>query len=158
GVEVLHPRFLVGPGYSTHQIEWLLYDAAIRKSVAGMRANFPFDLIHAHFTYPNGVVAAPLGRRYGVPVVITDQNPWGAWMDQCPSVRRKAIWGARQCAAQIAISRAVRETIENYAGHLPHLRIIPDGVDGSLFTLPQTGARRSKDQILFVGAIRPVKG
>jgi len=158
GVEILHPRFLVGPGYSTHQIEWLLYDAAIRKSVASMRQNFPFELIHAHFTYPDGVVAARLGRRYGVPVVITEQNPWRPWMDLYPSVRRRAIWAARQSAAQIAISQAVRETIERYTGHLPQLTVIPDGVDGAVFRLPEDGAKRSRDQILFVGAIRPVKG
>jgi glycosyltransferase involved in cell wall biosynthesis len=157
-IEVLHPRFLAGPRYSTHQIEWLLYDAAIRKPVAGLRRSFPFELIHAHFTYPDGVVAARLGRRYRVPVVITEQNLWQAWMDRYPSVRRRAIWAARKSAALIAISRAVRESIENHTGHLPQLTTIPDGVNGSIFTLPADEARRSKDQLLFVGAIRPVKG
>jgi glycosyltransferase involved in cell wall biosynthesis len=158
GVEVLHPRFLAGPGYSTHQIEWLLYYAAIRRSVASMRRKFPFELIHAHSTYPDGVVAARLGQRYSVPVVITEQNLWRPWMDQYPSVLRRASWAAHQSAAQIAVSRAVRETIESHTGHLPQLTVIPDGVDGSVFTLPEGGAKRSKDQILFVGAIRPVKG
>jgi len=158
GVEVLHPRFLAGPGYSTHSIEWLLYDVAIRRSVTGMRRNFPFELVHAHFTYPDGVVAARLGRRYGVPVVITEQNPWRPWMDRYPSVRRRAIWAAHQSAAEIAISRAVRESIESYTGDLQHLTVIPDGVDASVFRLPEAGEKRARDQILFVGAIRPVKG
>src|SRR5258708_2282387 len=76
GVEVHHPRFVAGPGYSTHRIEWLLYYAGIRRTVAKIHREFPFDLIHAHFTYPDGVVATQLGRRYRVPVVITEQNPW----------------------------------------------------------------------------------
>ncbi|HEV3330988.1 MAG TPA: glycosyltransferase [Bryobacteraceae bacterium] len=158
GVEVFHPRFLVGPGNSTHQIESLLYRAAIRKSVARLWRDFQFDLIHAHFTYPDGVVATHLGRRYGVPVVITEQNPWGPWMDQYAGIRRRAVWAARQSARQIAISAAVRRTIENHTGHLPQITIIPDGVDGSVFTVPENGTERLKEQILFVGAIRPVKG
>src|SRR5579872_6716875 len=32
-IEIRHPRFLVGPGYSTHSIEWLLYYLGVRKSV-----------------------------------------------------------------------------------------------------------------------------
>lgn len=156
-VEILHPRFLVGPGYSTHRIEWLLYYGAVRKAVARMRRDFPFDVIHAHFTYPDGVVAAHLGRHYGVPVVITEQNPWGPWLEKYPDVGRRAIWAARQSACQIAISQAVRNTIEEHAGGLGQLAVIPDGVDGSVFTLGDHG-ERSADQILFVGVIRPVKG
>jgi glycosyltransferase involved in cell wall biosynthesis len=158
GVEVFHPRFLVGPGNSTHRMEWCLYGAAIRKSVARLRRDFQFNLIHAHFTYPDGVVAAHLGRHYGVPVVITEQNPWGSWMDQHASVARRAVWAARQSARQIAISAAVRKTIENHTGHLPQLTVLPDGVDGSVFTLPDKGTKRVHDQLLFVGAVRPVKG
>jgi glycosyltransferase involved in cell wall biosynthesis len=156
-VEILHPRFFLGPGYSTHRIEWLLYYAGVHKSVVRVRRDFPFDVIHAHFTYPDGVVAAHLGRYFGVPVVITEQNPWGPWLEKYPGVRRQAIWAARQSACQIAISRAVRNTIEAYTGKLEQLSVIPDGVDGSVFTLGETSGR-SADQILFVGVIRPVKG
>jgi glycosyltransferase involved in cell wall biosynthesis len=157
-IEVFHPRFLVGPRYSTHQLEWLLYYAGIRKTVARLRRSFPFDLIHAHFTYPDGVVAAHLGRHYNVPIIITEQNPWGPWLDEYPAVRRRSVWAAKQSACQIAISRAVRQTIENYAGNLEQLAVIPDGVDGSVFTLSQGKPERVANQILFVGAIRPVKG
>ena len=158
GIEVLHPRFLVGPGYSTHNLEWMLYYAGIRKSVDRLREHFVFDLIHAHFTYPDGVVAAHLGRRYGVPVIITEQNPWGPWMDQYPGVRRRAIWAARQSASVIAISQSVRKTIERFAGALQNLVVIPDGVEGSIFTPSSNGHGRIPNRLLFVGAVRPVKG
>ncbi len=156
-VEIFHPRFVVGPQYSTHEIEWLLYYAGIRKTVARLRRKFEFNVIHAHFTYPDGVVAAHLGRRYNVPVIITEQNPWGPWLERYPGVRRRSIWAAKQSACQIAISRAVRRTIEDYAGSLDQIAVIPDGVDGSVFALPR-GGERIANQILFVGAIRPVKG
>ncbi|HWE49886.1 MAG TPA: glycosyltransferase [Bryobacteraceae bacterium] len=157
-VEVFHPRFLLGPGYSTHNFEWLLYYGAIRGMVQRLRRDFPFDLIHAHFTYPDGVVAAQLGRRYGVPVVVTEQNPWGPWLNKYPKVRDRSIWAARQSARHIAISRSVRSTIEHFAGKLGNLAVIPDGVDGSEFSLPADQSGRIPDQIVFAGAIRPVKG
>lgn len=157
-VEVFHPRFVLGPGYSTHNFEWLLYYAGIHRTVARLRRNFPFDLIHAHFTYPDGIVAAHLGRRYRVPVVITEQNPWGPWMDEYPKVRDRAIWAARQSACHIAISQSVRSTIEHFAGKMENLIVIPDGVNSSEFSMPADQNGRIPDQIVFVGAVRPVKG
>lgn len=158
GVEVIHPRFILGPGYCTHTLEWLLYYVGIRGSVTRLRRDFKFDLIHAHFTYPDGVVAAHLGRHYGVPVIITEQNPWGPWMEEYPSVCRRAVWAARQSACHIAISESVRKGIEHYAGKLPQLTVMPDGVEGSVFTIAPNGSRRVANQILFVGAIRRTKG
>jgi glycosyltransferase involved in cell wall biosynthesis len=137
-------------------MEWLLYYAGVRKTIRHLRRDFSFDVIHAHFTYPDGVVAAHLGRRYGVPVVITEQNLWGLWMNS--SVRERAIWAARQSACHMAISRSVRSTIESFAGKMENLIVIPDGVDGSEFSPPASQNERVPDQIIFVGAVRPVKG
>ncbi len=33
--------------------------------------NITFDLIHAHFTWPSGYVGVRLGKKFGVPVVVT---------------------------------------------------------------------------------------
>ena len=158
GIEVFHPRFLVGPGYSLHNIESLTYYLGVRRLVNRLHQIFPFDLIHAHFTYPDGVVAAWLGRRYGVPVVITEQAPWWSWMEEYPFVRRQATWAVKESVFHIAISKAVKDSILYFAGETDKLRVIPDGVDGSVFTLSENGRRPSSNQILFVGNIRPVKG
>ncbi len=157
-VEVLHPRMVVGPGYSTHSWEWWLLQASIRKTADRLRERFPFDLIHAHFTYPDGVAAVELGAKYGVPVVITEQNPWGPWLKEFPAVLEKSIWAAKQCTAHLAVSTHAKETIEGYAGKRPNLSVIPDGIHADHFTLPEAGQRRNPQQILFAGAIRPVKG
>ena len=158
GVDVYHPRFLVPPGYWFHGFESFTYFAGVVRFIDHLRQGFPFDLIHAHFTYPDGYVAARLGRRYGVPVIITEHAPWRPWMDAHPMVRRRAVWAARQAAFHIAVGNAARETIVHFTGDLPGLRVVPNGVDTSVFTLATDGSRPLPDQILFVGVIRPVKG
>jgi teichuronic acid biosynthesis glycosyltransferase TuaC len=158
GIEVFHPRMLVGPGNSLHSIESRIYYWAWRRVAKRLRRDFPFKLIHAHFTYPDGVVAVRLGKQFGVPVVITEQNPWGPWMDKDTAVRRQTIRAAQECTFQIAISRSVRESIVRLTGESEKLRVVPDAVDGDIFTLPEQGQRPILDQIIFVGAIRPVKG
>jgi glycosyltransferase involved in cell wall biosynthesis len=157
-VEVLHPRFLVGPGLSLRNFEAAFYYAAVRGVIARLRRTFPFDLVHAQFTYPDGVVGALLARKYGVPLVITEQAPWGTWLDDAPLVRRQTLWAARECAVHVGLSRSVKESIERYTGPSDRLRVIPNAVDGSVFTLPQNSTQRNPGQVLFTGVIRPVKG
>ncbi|MGH9685852.1 MAG: glycosyltransferase [Candidatus Acidiferrales bacterium] len=158
GIEVFHPRFITGPGYSLYSIESAAYYMAVRSLVQRLRQEFPFDLIHAHFTYPDGVVAVRLAKRFRVPVIITEQNPWGPWMDQNAIVRRQSVWAARECTFQTALSTAARDSIARLAGESEKLRVIPNVVDESVFTLPSNERRSNPNQIVFVGAIRPVKG
>ena len=157
-IEVFHPRIVVPPGSLFHGAEHWPYYLRVAPLVNAIRREYPFDLIHAHFTYPDGWVAAKLGERLGVPVIITEQAAWRPWMDNAPRVRRHAVWAARHCACHIAISRSHRETITHFTGEMPRLKLIPDAVDGSVFTLPPRGQRRIPNQILLVGAIRHVKG
>jgi teichuronic acid biosynthesis glycosyltransferase TuaC len=156
GVEVRHPRMLVAPGYRFHAWEGRLYEAAAAGEVARLRREFAFDLIHAHFTYPDGWVGARLAARYRVPLVITEHAPWVPWMNDYPAVRRRAMQAAAQCACHIAVSRSVRDEIASFTGDSARLKVIPCGVDTSVFVPVETG--RTPDQILFAGAVRHVKG
>src|SRR5258708_2257418 len=158
GVESFYPRFLMPPGLRLHGIESITYYLAVVRLIDRLRKTFDFDLIHAHFTFPDGCVAALLGKRYGVPVIITEQASWQPWMENFRLVRRQAVWAARRSVFHIAISNALRNSIARFTGDSARLRIIPDGVDGSVFTLPKNEVRPLSNQILFVGNIRPVKG
>jgi glycosyltransferase involved in cell wall biosynthesis len=157
-VEVFHPRFLVGPGYLLRSFESLTYYWGVGPLVSRLRQSFPFDLIHAHFVYPDGVVAARLGKRYGVPVVITEQAPWLSWMEKSGRVRRQSLEAVRDSAFVVAVSRAVRDSIERLAGTAGQLRIIPNAVDDATFTPAPERGRAGEGQILFVGIFRFVKG
>ncbi len=158
GVEVFHPRFLTGPGYSTYNLESSLYYSSIYRHVDRLRRNFRFDLIHAFFGYPDGVVAARLAARYNIPFIITEQASWIPWMDNYPSVQRRSVWASEQSAFHIAVSRFARQTIAYHTGENKRLRIVPNGVDVDIFTLRTNGEQMDPNQILYVGYMRHVKG
>ena len=158
GIEVWRPRFLAGPGYSLHNLEASAMYWSVRPRLPRLRRDFPFDLIHASFTYPDGVVAARLGSRYRVPVIITEHASWQPWMDDYPLVRRQAVWAARRCRLHLAPSRYARSTIAHFTGDSPKLRIVPNGVDSAIFTTRDAGRRPDPDQILFVGFVNFTKG
>jgi len=123
-----------------------------------LRCDFPFDLIHAHFTYPDGVAALRLGKQFGVPVVITEHIPWGPWTYHNAFVRRESVRAVEECAFHIAVSGPVRESVARVVGASEKLRVIPVGVDGTIFNRSENEGQPLPNQVLFVGAIRPVKG
>ena len=90
GYDVFHPRVLLAPGYALHRFEAALMWPTVRRLADRLHAERRFDLIHAHFIFPDGILAARLGRRYRVPVVTTEQAPWRPWLDNYPAVRTQA--------------------------------------------------------------------
>jgi len=155
GVAVHRPRMVVGPATSLYPLEATAYHRAVLKETDRLHEEQPFDLIHAHFIYPDGAVAHRLATRYSVPFVVTEHAPWTGWLDR-PGVARRAIPAARAAAAILAVSRSVEATIRSYAGDGPHVEVVPVGVDTQRFQLG-TGPR-APDRILFVGFINYVKG
>lgn len=155
GVRVHHPRFLTGPGYSTHVWEGRAIHRAVRSLVDRLHRRAPFDLIHAHFVYPDGVVAARLARRLGVPYVITEHAIWEPWMTDYPGVRRQAVPAARGAAAVLAASGVLADSIRSVAGDGVHMERVPIGFDEAVFA---PGGPRDPDRIVCVGRIQRVKG
>ena len=158
GMQVFHPRFITGPGYTTHNLDAQAYYWGIVKTVDRIWREQPFDVIHAHFIYPDGVVGARLSQRYGVPLVITEHAFWQPWLEQYPLVRKQAIAAAHASAFHIAVSQSVRRSIAQFTGENDRLRVIPVGVDMDIFTPLPAGEQPNSDSILFVGRIHETKG
>ena len=72
GLTVQHPRYLAIPKIGMNVAPWLLYKASWRAIARHMRQTGQcFDMIDAHYAYPDGVAATWLGRRLGLPVAIS---------------------------------------------------------------------------------------
>ena len=157
GVDVSHPRFLAGPGNLLRPIDPLLFGATVIPFVRWLRRDFPFDLIHAHFTFPDGVVASAVGRLFHVPTIVTEHAPWYPWIRRESIVRVQTIWAARACRFHVSVSESVRRQVVEAAGIHETARVIPNVVDPVVFHVDET-VPRVPGQILFVGAIRNCKG
>jgi len=158
GVVVYHPRFPAAPGIWLHRFEASLQYPSIRAVTDQLHRAAPFHLIHAHMIYPEGVIAARLGRRYGVPVMTTEHVLWRPWLDHWPAVHRQVLEAAPAIRLVSAVSEAVRRSIAAVSGDLFRTAILPNVVDGEVFRDPAPDEPWDPDQILFVGAVRHVKG
>lgn len=158
GVTVHHPRVPAGPGVLLLSFDSYLAYPVVRRLADRLHRERPFDLIHAHFIYPEGVMGARLGKRFGIPVVTTEQSIWEPALKRLPRVRQQVIEALPHIRMVTTVSDAVRRSFVAAVGDRVPIEILPNVVDGDAFPAPAAGEPWDPDQILFVGLVRRVKG
>ena len=111
GISVLHPRYPLVPKIGMTAAPALLAAAALPALRGLLVQGRDFDLIDAHYFYPDGVAAAWLGRRLGKPVVITARGTDLNLIPQYALPRRMIQWAAREAAAMITVCKALKDTL-----------------------------------------------
>lgn len=107
-----------------------LYLLAARRAVARELAAGHWDLVHAHWIVPNGLAAAPLGRRVPLAVGLHGSD---VFLAERPYVRAAVRRALRRTRVLTACSPELARRVEAI-GHDPERsRVIPYGVDVTLF-------------------------
>jgi len=164
GLDVYHPRFATVPGVCRAADALLLFRQSVA-TVRRVRAEFPFDLIDAHYAFPDGAAAVLLGRHFGVPVCVTLR---GGDIDLLPRfrLRRRVIQQTLQQAHRIfAVSEHLARGAAALGLRRERIRVIPNGIDGSTFVSmdrdvarQQLGIPPQRRLLLCVGNLLAEKG
>ena len=136
GLRVLHPRFLALPKVGMTVTPALLYAAAVPAARRMLASGARFDLIDAHYLYPDGVAAVRLGRRLGLPVVLTAR---GSDVTQLPNhaLPRRMIQGAMARAdAMISVSAGLKRAMVALGADPARVTVLRNGVDLGMFHPP----------------------
>lgn len=131
---VERPRYVLPPkvgGYAHPQ----LIDLAVKKKLDRIRDEWKFDVIDAHWAYPAGAWAAKLGRRYGVPVIITGRGEDMVKFPSLPIVGNKIRWALKNSSRCIGVSREISELMKRNGAEASTVHTIPNGIDGNKFFL-----------------------
>ncbi|MCW8084801.1 glycosyltransferase family 4 protein [Sabulicella glaciei] len=140
GLAVRHPRFLALPRLGMVTNPWALYRAARKEVTRMIQAGFDFDVIDAHYLYPDGVAATWLGREFGRPVVITAR---GSDVSQLPdhAVPRRLIRRAiEDCDALIAVSADLKRGLLALGAPDDKVTVLRNGVELERFRPPSDRA------------------
>lgn len=164
GIDVLHPRYLLPPHIGQNIAPFVLALGALATLRRLVRDGFDFDLIDAHFYYPDGVAAALLARWLGKPLVITargsDLNVFGR--DALP--RALMRYAGKRASASVGVCQALVEVLQGWGVDSARLHVIRNGVDIERFQpLPQAQARAQlgltgEPLLVCVGHLVEVKG
>ncbi|APZ44667.1 glycosyl transferase family 1 [Acidihalobacter ferrooxydans] len=165
GLRVLHPRYPVLPKVGMNAAPGLLA-AALWPSLQRLeRARGPFDLIDAHYFYPDGVAAVWLGQRLGKPVVVTSRGTDVNWIPRYRAPRAQLRWAARRAAGLISVSAALGEHLRALGVSRERITVLRNGVDLDTFRpLSEAGAALrhklglSAPVLLSVGSLIERKG
>jgi teichuronic acid biosynthesis glycosyltransferase TuaC len=129
GVSVRHPRYLSIPKIGMHLAPLLLYLGVRRAAKRLLDAGYDFDLIDAHYFYPDGVAAALLGHELGKPVVITARGTDINLISDFLLPRRMIQWAARRAAAIITVCEALRTRLIALGADDTRIHTLRNGVD-----------------------------
>lgn len=155
GVQHHYPRVPGSIEYYTHGIDSRLAAPRLLSLARRLHAVQPFDLIHAHFISPDGVVASRIGLALGVPVMTSEHAFWTPWLEDQPRVRRHVEAALPGITLVTAVSEFLRSSIAGYLGDRVPTAVLPNVVDDTVFT-PGDDARDA-DELLYVGLIRKFK-
>jgi teichuronic acid biosynthesis glycosyltransferase TuaC len=164
-VTVLHPRYALLPKVGMSSAPFAMY-WSLRNFVAKiLSARFPFDLIDAHYFYPDGVAAVLLGRSLGKPVVITARGTDVNLIPDSGVARRLVRWAGAQAAGLITVSDALRHRLIELGVAGSRVEVLRNGVDLDLFAPQDRAAARRElgldgagPLVASVGWLIPRKG
>lgn len=163
GIEIDHPRYPLLPKLGMSSAPLAIYAAVLPRLRRQIRDGKDFDLIDAHYFYPDGTAAVLLGRALNRPVVITAR---GSDLYEFPTYavpRRWIRWAAGHAAGLVTVSAGLKRQLVAL-GTLPErVRVLRNGVDLDRFRPPsdREAARRAlgftRPTLLAVGNLVPLK-
>jgi teichuronic acid biosynthesis glycosyltransferase TuaC len=144
GIPVAHPRYLVLPKIGMWLQPLCLYLAMLSASRSLRRQGSDWDLVDAHYYYPDGVAAALLARHLGKPLTVTAR---GTDLNLVPRFwlpRAMIRWAAKRANASIAVCEALKEVLVRLGIAAPRVHVLRNGVDLNLFRPMERAQLRSE--------------
>lgn len=163
GIDVLHPRYPVIPKVGMNLAPTLLAHGVTRVLRRIIAQGYDFDLIDAHYFYPDGVAAAMVGRALGKPVVVTCRGDDVLTFPRYRVPRRLILNAAQQVAALVTVSAGLKNELLSLGVPEQRITVLRNGVDLELFRPVQRDAVRQKlkmtrPTLLSVGHLIERKG
>ena len=142
GIEVYHPRYFLTPKIGMALYGWMMF-LSVLPAVRRIQKDFDFDLIDAHYVYPDGFAAVLFGWIFKKPVVVSARGSDINLFKTFPLIRKLLQYVLRKAARVVAVSKALKEAMVQLG--IPEEKIsgIPNGVDPEKFyPVPKEQARK----------------
>jgi glycosyltransferase involved in cell wall biosynthesis len=162
GLTIHHPRYVVIPRIGMSAAPSLLYRASLPVA-RRLMAEEKFEMIDAHYVYPDGVAAVRLGAALGLPVVITARGSDVTQLPDHPTPRRLIGDAIARAAGLIAVSSALRDRLIELGAPPERAVTLRNGIDTAMFFPPadRAAARAAlgltRKTLISVGGLIPRK-
>jgi len=164
GLEVYHPRYFMIPKVSMTCHGLLMFLSAL-PYIKKIQKSFDFDIIDAHYVYPDGFAAVLLGKFFKKPVVISARGSDISLFVKLPLIYRFLKYSLSKANRVIAVCQALKSAMMQLDVPEEKITVIPNGIDiQKFFPFPKEEARGKlglpydKRILLSVGELIPRKG
>jgi teichuronic acid biosynthesis glycosyltransferase TuaC len=163
-LHVTHPRYLHAPGPGMYAQAFSMAHSVL-PHVRRLRREFDFQLVDAHYVYPDGVAAVHIAGEMGVPCVLTARGSDINVLSRYRFVREQIAGALARADASVAVSSALAESMRTLGAPAQRLHVIPNGVDRDVFHYGDPVAARERlhvptneHMLLSVGNLHELKG
>jgi glycosyltransferase involved in cell wall biosynthesis len=133
GIPVYHPRYPLLPKVGLSSAP-LMMATAVKPVLEGMiERGFDFDLIDAHYVYPDGVAAVILGQHFGKPVVMSVLGDDVISYPEFLIPRRLLLWAVDHALGITSVCAALKDRLVDLGAPEERVRVVLHGVDLELF-------------------------
>ena len=133
GIRILHPRYPLIPKFGMALAPFMLAAAMLPVLRRILREGYDFDVIDAHYFYPDGVAAAMLGRYFNKPVTITARGTDISLIPDYRLPRKMILWAARRAAGVITVCQALKDALVALGADAARITPLRNGVDIDVF-------------------------
>lgn len=162
GIKVYHPRYPLLPKVGMSLAPWMMAQAVAPTLKKLLRKGYDFDVIDAHYFYPDGVAAALLAQTLRKPLVITARGSDLNLIARFPLPRKWMRWAARRADHLVTVSAELKQVLLDMDIPADKVTVLRNGVDTALFRpVGRDMMRRKLDMrgfvMLSVGNLVPAK-
>ena len=143
GIAVIHPRYPLLPKLGMTSAPLLMALACLRPIQRLIAEGYDFDVLDAHYYYPDGVAAALLAKWLKKPLAITARGTDLNLIPQHLLPRRMIQWAAGRAQASIGVCAALVDVLRAWDIDDSRLHVMRNGVDLQRFSpTPPAAARQ----------------
>lgn len=163
-IDIWHPRYFLPPKIGMNIAPHTIARAALPLIKKIIRAGFDFDLIDAHYYYPDGVAASILAKQLDKPFVVTARGTDLNLIPEFDYPKKLILQTADAAKVSIGVCKALMDTLADMGADPHKLRVFRNGVDLDKFrpTPPSVARARLKLEnrtiLLSVGHLVERKG
>lgn len=142
GIRVFHPRYPLPPKVGMSVAPLMLARAGLECARSLIAAGERFDLVDAHYLYPDAVAAASIAKKLRLPLVVTARGTDVTLIPRFAIPRRWLRWMLKRARACVVVAEALKSAVAPLAPAGLPLVTLRNGVDLERFRpLPRDAAR-----------------
>jgi teichuronic acid biosynthesis glycosyltransferase TuaC len=143
GIDVSHPRYFLPPKVGMTMAPFAMALGAIPRIGQLIAEGYDFDVIDAHYYYPDGVAAALLAKHFKKPFTVTARGSDINHIANYRTPRRLMQWASRRAHTSIGVSAALANAMQEMGMSASKILVMANGVDLDLFRLQDQRSARS---------------